>query len=429
MNPQQGLSILYNAVGYKPAYNLGGPVSVLEALAEGLARRGHKVYVSATNSNLTETLPIDTNLWHEINGVYVRYFPVKPLWIQKIPLPSFQKSNANYYTPDFKQWLFTQPGKFDIIHSQLPFLYSNLVASEYAEKNNIPYFYSQHGVLDPLRLQYRRWKKQVYYHFYERKALQRAAVLLASTPQERLAYQALGWNQRIEIIPNGVHLPEDKERTWPLPEWKPPPEAPLVLFMGRWHPLKGVDLALKAFYLARKTAPDSYLLLAGPDEYGLLPSLQRQIQEFSLDDRVFCCGAVYGEVRDALYERADVFLLPTVSEGNSIALLEAMAHRCAILTTPGAHMPEIHTRQAGIICERDPEALGQALAHLLANRSLTRAMGEQGRRLVQEHYTWEKIVPRYEDLYYEVQMQAQDHAKTLTHHEKPLLSKENLTVP
>lgn len=406
MPSQRELTILYNAVGYKPAYNLGGPVSALVAIAEGLARRGHQVFVSATNSNLTEPLDIDTYAWHEIDGVYVRYFSVKPLLIQKIPIPTFQKSNANYYTPDFRRWLRTQKKKWDIIHSQLPFLYSNLVASEHAEKNKIPYLYSQQGVLDPVRLQYRKWKKLGYYWLYERRVLKRANVLLAATPRERRAYQALGLNKRIEVIPNGVFLPEDKERAWTLPEWKPPPNAPLTLFMGRWHPLKGIDLALEAFRIAKKAVPNACLLLAGPDEYGFLPLLKQRIQEYQLQDCVFCSGPVYGEAKEALYQRANVFILPTASEGNSLALLEAMAHRCAILTTPGANMPEIQTYQAGILCERNAEALGQALAHLLANPSLTQSMGERARRIVQDHFTWEKIVPRYEDLYLEVSAQA-----------------------
>lgn len=399
------LAILYNAVGYKPAYNLGGPVSALVALAEGLAKRGHQVHVSATNSNLTENLSANTKIDQEINGVHVHYFQVKPIWIQKIPIPTFQKSNANYYTPDFKRWILTQRKKFDIIHSQLPFLYSNLVASDYAEKHAIPYLYSQQGVLIPERLRYRKWKKRVYYLLYEKKVLQRATVLLASTHEERIAYQTLGLTQRIEIIPNGVHLPEDKERPWPLPEWKPPSDAPLVLFLGRWHPLKGVDLALDAFFIAKKKVPNACLLLAGPDEYGLLPIIKQRIAKYQLKDSVFCPGAIYDEAKEAVYHRADVFILPTVAEGHSIALLEAMAHRCAILTTPGAYMPEISKYKAGMICNRNAESLGKALTHLLSHQNLAKSMGEQGHRLVRDNYTWEKIVPRYENLYYEVRAQ------------------------
>lgn len=383
------MRILFNAAGYKPAYNIGGPVQTLAALAERLVQRGHEVYVSATNSNLTETLDVDTERWHDVNGVKVRYFRLKDSWTKKLPLNYFRKSMADYRTQGFNEWLESNGDTFDIIHSQLPFLHSSRAASIHAERNGIPYVYSQHGVFDPIKLRYRRLKKLAYIHTRELQIGRRANVLLALTEYERDTYRRLGLANPVRVIPNGIDLPTPTACEWPFPEFVP--NGPLILFMARLHPLKGVDLAAKAFLAAK--IPNAKMVIAGPDEHGLTKTLPK-------NESVFIAGPVSGNAKAALLQRADVFILPTLTEGFSVAILEALANRCAVVTTPGAYFPELETAVAGVICARETPALAEGLSRAAAR---SQEMGMRGYDLAAKSYTWETVVDQLEALYMELQ--------------------------
>jgi glycosyltransferase involved in cell wall biosynthesis len=376
-------------------------VQTLSATAERLASRGHNVWVAATDSNLTERLDVNTDCWHEVNGVRVRYFRMVDSWTKSIPIPYFQKSMADYRTPALATWLNATQERFDIIHSQLPFIHSNRVCSKYAEAHDIPYFYNQHGVFDPIKLKYRAIKKRLYLELFEIPVCRRADVLIALTEHERATYKRLGLWNRVEIVPNGIDLEASDALEWPFPGFHVRDGAPLVLFMGRLHPLKGADLAVEAFLQARSASPNARLVMAGPDEHGLSRSLERKVRADDAEDAVLFAGSVSGDAKAALLARADVFLLPTKTEGFSISILEAMAAGCAVLTTPGAYFPELESSGAGWIVERDPNQLAMRLSMLLSDPAKRTDMSLRGRRLVAERYTWDAVVDALESLYRE----------------------------
>ncbi len=381
-------------------------MQTLAATAERLVKRGHRVWVAATDSNLTERLDVDTEIWHKVDGVSVRYFRTSDSWTKRLPTPYFQKSMADYRTPDLEPWLRESNLHFDIIHSQLPFIHGNRVCSRFAQDNWVPYFYSQHGVFDPVKLQYRGLKKRLYLQMHELSVCRRAAVLLGLTEHERESYRKLGLKNRVEIIPNGIDLPEPQHFEWPFPHFPIREGAPLVLLIGRLHPMKGADLALEAFLLARKTAPEARLIIAGPDEHGLMEKLKSRAAETSAADAVLFPGAVQGSTKAALLTRANIFMLPTLSEGFSVSILEAMASGCAIVTTKGAYFPEIEQAGAGWICERDAISFGGKLASLMCQPGEVKRTGERARALVAKDYSWDSVVSRLEALYAEVSEKA-----------------------
>lgn len=392
------MRILFNAAGYKPAWNIGGPVQTLSAAAERLARRGHDVYVAATNSNLTESLDVDTEVWHEVDGVKVRYFPLGDSWSKKIPHSYFRKSMADYRAHGLEQWLASEAPDFDIIHSQLPFIHSSRICSRFAAESRISYFYSQHGVFDPVKLKYRALKKKAYLQLFELPVCRRADVLVALTEHERETYEALGLSNRIEVIPNGVELPESCEHEWPFPDFVP--EGPLALFIGRLHPMKGADLAVEAFVKANVRG--AKFIAAGPDEHGLEARLRDMAAEAGMQDSIQFPGPVSGEIKAALLARANVFILPTLTEGFSISILEALAHGCAVLTTPGSYFPELEEAGVGWLCERETSALAAKLSMLLSNDSLAADMGSRGKLLAERDFSWDSVVDKLESLYLEL---------------------------
>jgi glycosyltransferase involved in cell wall biosynthesis len=358
-------------------------------LAEALVRRGHEVIVFTSDSNLDQTLEVPTERAVDVDGVQVWYFK---RWL---PLRRFlpgvtyvSKSIGFLYSPHMAEVLNRTVPSVDVVHTHLPFNYPTYAAARAAFAHGKPLFYHQRGVFDPERLKFRSLKKTLYLKFVEIPILRRATTLIALTDAEVLTYRRLGVDTPCRVIPNGIDAPQRDSRG---PDLLNPlgiqPEHKLILFLGRIHPIKGADRLLDAFKRIQESFPEALLVLAGPDEFGLESALRKQSEVLLRTRRVIFPGMVTGSLKAQLLARADLFCLPSDAEGFSMAALEAMASRTAVLLSPGCHFPEVVSHGAGVISDPAPEALSVALARLLADpESLTR-MGRAGASLVAERYS------------------------------------------
>lgn len=399
------MKILFAVHGYKPAWRLGGPVISVPALAEALVKRGHELAVFTTNSNQDQDLDVPTDRWLDVDGVRVRYFrrsePLKR-WFPSIKYLS--QSGGTLYAPDMPGELARVVPSVDLVHTHLPFIYPTLASARAAFRHGKPLFYHQRGVFDPERLKFRALKKSLYLSLIEKPILRRATMLVALTPAEQASYAALGIRTPSRVIPNGIDLPpvvETAAMHAMAAEWGIRPDHLVVLFLARLHPVKGADRLLEAFLRVAGRHPNAVLMLAGPDEFGIEASFRQRVSDAGLGARVVFPGMVSGERKAALLQRADLFSLPSDAEGFSMAVLEALAHRTAVLLSPGCHFPEVEAAGCGVVAEPNADALETALDGLLARPGALRDMGALGRALVSRDYTWDVIAARMEDAYAE----------------------------
>jgi glycosyltransferase involved in cell wall biosynthesis len=399
------MRLLFTSSGYKPAYRLGGPVVSVSATAQALVRRGHSVTVLATNANFGADLDVPLDQAVDVAGVQVWYLrcqePLKR-WLPFVPYLS--RTLGYHYAPRMGAELRRLAPEADLIHTHLPFVYPTLAASRAAQRFHKPLFYHQRGSLDPGALRFRAFKKQLYLRLIERPIMQRANTLIALTEAEVQSYRALDLAAPSRIVPNGIEAAAYRTRADPafVARWGIPPDAPVVLFLGRLHPIKGVDKALEAFLSAHASCPEALLVVAGPDEWGLEGRLRARIRQAGLCQRVLFPGMVSGEDKLNWLARADIFLRPSEAEGFSVAVLEALASSTAVLLSPACHFPEVETAGAGRVVSSEPTALGEALAALLSlPAEARREMGRRGRELVLRHHDLEGAVDRLLDVYHE----------------------------
>lgn len=394
MSGARPLRIALVTHGYKPAYRLGGPIESVSALAEGLAARGHHVRVLATDCNLDETLDVPDDTPQTVDGVEVWYFHRRPLLPALAPRP---KSIGFLYAPAMRRRLDRLAPELDVIHTQIPFIYPTLAAARSARRHGVPLFYHQRGVLSPERLAFKGLKKALYMRCIEGPILRSAACLIALTSDERRDFAALSPGTPCRVIPNGIHA--ERCRTEPTPGSWPtiPADAPLVLFMGRLHPIKGADTLLEAFALVAARHPTAHLMLAGPDEWGIEQRFREQAA--GLAGRVHFPGMLTGTAKAEALARADLFCLPSLGEGFSMAVLEAMASGAAVVLSPGCRFPEIETQGAGLIASNTVAATADALDRMLADPLRMAEMGRAARRLVAVSYQWSTVVAAMEDAY------------------------------
>jgi glycosyltransferase involved in cell wall biosynthesis len=159
-----------------------------------------------------------------------------------------------------------------------------------------------------------------------------------------------------------------------------------------------LQFLIPAFAQVSQDFPDARLLIVGPDE-GMLTPTKALAQLHSVSDRVTFTGLLQGADQRAALATADLFVLPAVGEGLSMAALEAMAADLPLILTPGCNLPDVEARGAGLLVQRDVESLAAGLRTLLSGPTRRRAMGERGKAWVQESFRWPVIAERTEALY------------------------------
>ncbi|MDA8736519.1 glycosyltransferase [Opitutales bacterium] len=393
------MHFLFNTGYYKPTTHTGGPIYSVSALAEALVERGHRVTAAAIR-NLGDPINCDLSREYVLNGVTVRLFDPTPYWWQELPLARLRKMSVSRLDDSWEPWLREIMPSVDVCDSQLGFLYSNRAVGRISKESGKVHLYHQRGNLDPRRFGANARFKRAYLKWIEQPILQKADALIALSQREAEVYRSYAPTSRIEIIPNGVDLNE----------WQQPAEAegeladafsligdaPLVVWHSRMAKMKGPDVFVRAFAQAHEKEPSLRAIIAGPDEEGIRGACEQIAEESGVAQSVRFLDALTGANRRALLQRADLFVLPTAGEGLSMAILEAMACRCPVVTTPEANISEIERHVAGLIVPCDDQRIGDAILDVLSRvqGSLTE-MGVNASALVEAEFSLESVVDRY----------------------------------
>jgi poly(glycerol-phosphate) alpha-glucosyltransferase len=307
--------------------------------------------------------------------------------------------------------------------------YPSVATRRQLQRHGTQYVVSPRGMLDIWALANSRWKKRIAAWAFENAVLSDAACLHALCAPEADAIRAYGLKQRIEVVPNGVDLPEqstteDTEST----EGKK-----RLLFLGRIHPKKGLVGALRAWAeiqnLKSKThnLKEWQFVIAGWDQGGHEGELKRLCADLGLwiaecgeaedlkrnsyklktssplrDVDVVFFGSAFGEEKDVLLRSAEAFILPSFSEGLPMSVLEAWAYGLPVVMTPECNLPEGFSSGAALEFRNSARGFEGVRTLIEMTDQERAAMGMRGRRLVEERFTWPKVAAQMRRLYEEV---------------------------
>lgn len=300
--------------------------------------------------------------------------------------PAYQlRPGGTCWAPGFRRVLRNScdHGRAMLIHDHGLWLPANHSASAVARKLKIPLIVSTRGMLEPWALKYRAWKKRLAWTLYQRRDLATARVLHATAPQEAENLRRLGLRHPIAVIPNGVELPIFSVRPTRS-------QAPRVaLFLSRIHPKKGLLALVDAWRVA---GPAGWtMIIAGPEEGGHRAVVEERIRRAGLESEFQFVGAVDGEEKTALYQRADLFILPSFTENFGVVVAEALAAGVPVITTKGTPWEGLEPHRCGWWVDLGVEPLATAIRVAASLPDAERAaMGERGRRYA-EHFSWPQI--------------------------------------
>jgi poly(glycerol-phosphate) alpha-glucosyltransferase len=275
--------------------------------------------------------------------------------------------------------------------------YMSVVSRRWHAETGKPYIVSPHGMLDPWALQNSGLRKRAAALLFEDKHLRGASCLRALCESEAKAIRDYGLENPIAVIPNGVDLPQPKET--PSAPWSRQPgfdSAKVLLSLGRLHPKKNLLALLRAWKrLEANTAAgrsDWRLVIAGWDEVGYATEIQACISSLGLENEVWYAGPLFGTEKEAAYRRASAFILPSLSEGLPMVVLEAWSHSLPVLMTPECNLPSGFATNAALRMGAETESITEALRQLFAMSDVERAtMGQRGRQLCAEVFNWSAV--------------------------------------
>jgi glycosyltransferase involved in cell wall biosynthesis len=176
--------------------------------------------------------------------------------------------------------------------------------------------------------------------------------------------------------------------------------GPIVLFVGRLHPVKGLQPLLDAWVRVWPSYTNWRLQLVGDDPLGMQPSLERRLRGMLQPDAVQFLGARSRAELVGLYDRASVFVLPSFTEVMGMANLEAAARGVPILTTKGTGLDLLAPYGAGIVCSSTTASIAAGLETLMGMPEMwRRRMGLAALRMAEEHLKWDRVATQFESLY------------------------------
>lgn len=365
----------------------GGPTVAMHNMLEALRRKGITAdLVTTDDDGDTGRLRVPLDRFVSVRGQRVRYFPRQTL--------------KYAFSAPLLPWLSRNVRGYDLVHTHGLFSFAPLAAAWCARAAGIPYIMRPAGVLDTWGMKNKsRMVKSASVRLVESGLLRAAAAVHFTTSLEQARAAGLSLPLRPVILPTGVEMDEAGDAAEPV-EGLAAPGTRVVLFLARIHPIKCVDVLLRAFAGLEDRDSRLRLVIAGDGEPALVARLKRLAQELRLGERVRWLGFTAGARKRWLLRRADVFVLPSASENFGIAVVEAMCAATPVIVTQGCGLADfVRQRGAGIVTDGSVVSLQAALTGVLSDETGRRAMGLSGQRAARQELSLDAFGARLESLY------------------------------
>lgn len=296
-------------------------------------------------------------------------------------------------SPLMLRWLTEQAraGNVDIIHNHSLWMMPNVYPGWVARRFNVPLVVSPRGTLSHVAFYTGSPAKRIFWPVLQKPALEPVTAFHATAMSEYEDIRRMGFRQPVAVVPNGVDVHEFGPKSAAT--------SRILLFLGRIHKIKGLDMLLPAWQAVQNRFPDWMLRVAGPDNGGYLHEIKSLAERLHLK-RIEFVGPVYGEAKWLMYRNADLFVLPTYSENFGMSVAESLASGTPAVVTKGAPWHGLGIHNAGQWIDIGVDPLVASLEeHMGRSPSDLAAMGNRGREWVLRDFSWERVGEQMRETY------------------------------
>lgn len=364
----------------------GGPVTVVRSISKELAKR-HDVTVYTTTA-LDQRRDFKDSLFEvESDGYHVVYFP-----------RIFMFSGFNV-SPAMARALKKTINEFDIIHLHSWRHFQDIAVHYYSKKYGVPYILQAHGSLP--RIMTKQMLKWIYDVSFGNRLLRDASKVIALSQLEAQQYRGMGVpEEKIAIVPNGIDLSEYAvlppkgcfKRKFGIGD-----DEKIMLYVGRLHESKGLDLLARAFKIVSKGVNNVRLVVVGPDD-GYATAFSRLISSLGIEEKVLFTGFVEKKGKLAAFVDSDVFVTPRFY-GFPVTFLEACLAGCPIITA--SDELDWINNNVGYVTEYSSDALAKAVATVLHDEQVNRTFRNNCRHII-KNFDISTVTRQVEKVYEEV---------------------------
>jgi glycosyltransferase involved in cell wall biosynthesis len=380
------MRVLHVTPYFAPAFGFGGPPQSIHALCKALVAHDVDVEVLTTTANPGRELPPQVD-GTEYDTVPVRYFPVSA--------PRKLLGSRAMHT-----YLHRTVAAADAVHVHGLFNATSWSAASLARRHRRPLVVSVRGMLEAAAMKHHRLRKQAAWRLFDRGTVHGAAVLHCTSELEWQGLSASGYTRATEI-PNPVALSTTEISTADRVRLRGrlgvPADARIVLFLGRLHPIKRLDLAAGAFARVATRFRDAHLVVAGPED-GVS---QKDVRAGAggASRRVHCVGPVYGFDRDVLLSDASTLVLCSDSENFGMSVAQALAAGVPPVVTQTCPWSMLESSRSGRWVLQTEEGIARGVEDVLSDASGAAAMGARGRALVADRFSPASVASRWRTVY------------------------------
>ncbi|MEH2140493.1 glycosyltransferase [Nostoc sp.] len=370
----------------------GGPSLVVLDMVKALRTNNVDAEIATTNDNGDCLLDVPLQK-------LIQYKQV-PIWFFSRFSPTVKTVREYAFSWQLTAWLWDNISQYDILHIHAIFSYASTIAMAIARLKNVPYIVIPHGLLSEWSLQQSTCKKQIYMRLIEQANLNHSQAIHLTSQLEQQEVAQLELIAPSFVLPHGLsHPPQIPHARFLLRQHlNLPADEPVILFLSRLHPKKGLDYLIPA--LGKLTHHRFTFVVAGSGSQEYEAEIESALVSNGIRDRTYIAGFVAGETKNLFIQGSDLFALTSHAENFGLAVLEALAVGVPVLVTPGVALAAIVQKyQIGYVPELDVLAIAKNIEEYLTHPQEAKDMGDRARQIIREQYTWDKVAVKMVEIY------------------------------
>lgn len=346
----------------------GGPSRSVPMFTKGLAELGVDITLMTIRSKNMNT--------HTLEGTTAKL---------KVFEPSFSKKEIAKYLADEKFELIQIQSMWDLPYHK--------VMVE-ARRLGVPYIVTPRGMLEPWSLSQKKWKKKLAWWLYQRHDVQKSACVFTTAKMEAEHVSNLGITTCKAVIPNGIETDAYPCKTSFEGVKKQ------VLFLGRIHVKKGIELLFEAWKRLHSDYADWQLLVVGNGDAKYIHRLENRVESLGLKDSIKILPPVFGEAKIKVYQESALFCLPSFSENFGMVIAEAMSCGTPVITTTNCPWDILNETNTGWCIDLSVDNLERTLREALSMSSADLYdRGQRASQLINDNFDYRSVTRKTLSLY------------------------------